>query len=72
MQIAIIDYELDQITIFDLPKETEKELREEDVTIGEYVENLPGYHPSYCSYLIAPEGIDLRIGPQEDFPEYNG
>ena len=58
MQVAIIDYYLSTITIFDAPDDTD-------------VESLPGYDTAWCNYLTSKEPILVRIGKQDDFPEFH-
>ena len=69
MQVAIIDYCLGIITVFDLPKHIDPN---DGNAIEEYVENLPGYDVAWCSYMTHPEAIQVRVGKQTDFPEFNG
>ena len=61
MQVAIFDYMLGQITVFDVP--------DEELTL-DYVESLPGFDSSWCMYMTSKEPINIRVGSQADFPEY--
>ena len=63
MQVAVIDYCLNQITTFDLPEDVKD--------VGEYVESLPGYDACWCHYMVSDEPILIRIGKQSDFPEFH-
>lgn len=58
MHVAIIDYYLNQITVFEAPDGTD-------------VESLPGYNYAWCNYMTSDEPIDIRTGKQSDFPEFN-
>lgn len=61
MQVAIFDYMLGQITVFDVP--------DEELTL-DYVESLPGFDSSWCMYMTSKEPINIRVGSQADFPEF--
>ena len=75
MQVAIFDYFGPTITIFTLPEDIAKMALDpdEDFDLGEYIESLPGYDPTYCYWMTGAgdDDIKLRIGKQEDFPEFN-
>lgn len=75
MQIAIFNYFDSQITIFNLSKEIEQEILDEDndFDLDNYVRSLPGYYEDCCFWLSGENNRDIsvRIGNQEDFPEFN-
>lgn len=73
MQIAIFDYFDSSITIFPVPAHIEQAMKEdEDFDLNEWVENLPGY-TNYCYWMTGYNGgnISVRIGNQNDFPEFS-
>lgn len=63
MQVAIFDYQLHQVTAFDIPDDIKN--------VEEYIENLPGYCYWCCEYMVSEEPIEIRTGKQSDFPEFN-
>ena len=63
MYAAIIDYYLNQITVFEIPNDIQDPAM--------YIESLPGYDITCCYYLTSNEPIQVRIGKQSQFPEFN-